>query len=320
MSLLSIVLTLFSSFALADVSQMEAGRATVARMQGCYLIDYSYVETESLKQGYAVDRRVYDVNKNRSFKEWIYMEDISPTHVRLQHVLFAVDLNGKLMEGTELRHQAEDWQFNAPYLYDFVSPGKWQVVNLSLTPNAWTRRITFLDDGPRYQCASTWNMTTENPEWSCANSSPIPGRETRDMQRKDYNVLDRFTRLMIYSGSWLERQENTKVIYNAQDGSRTPLAKELGKNWYVRLPDSECLPAQVFVGPRRAFWNLLREAWAEVLDGKSAFNEKPSTDGTSRYGTILDLEEKYLQADFASPFVREQIKQEILATIQKYRQ
>ncbi len=314
-----LILTLFSSMTFANQQDLAKGRETISKMQGCYLVDYSYVETEALKQGYSLDRRVYDVNKNKSMKEWIYMEDISPTHVRLQHVLFGVSLDGKVMEGTQLRHQAEDWEFNAPYLYEFVGPAHWEVRDLKLAPNMWTRRITSLDDGLRYQCASDWNFKNESPEWSCANLAPIPGRETRDMKRKDYNVLDRVTRVMIYRGSWLERQDNTKVIFNSETQAQTPLAKETGKNWYMRLPDSECKAAQDFVKPRQAFWTLLREVWHDILDGKSSFREKVVTDGTSRYLEILNLEEDYLEQDLSDKNTREKAKAAILKSIEKFR-
>ncbi len=320
MKLTVLLLMFFSSIAFANQDALTKGREVISKMQGCYLVDYSYVETEALKQGYVLDRRVYDVNKNKAMKEWIYMEDISPTHVRLQHILFGVSLDGKVMEGSELRHQAEDWQFNAPYLYEFISPAHWEVRDLKLSPNMWTRRITSLDDGLRYQCMSDWNFTNESPEWSCANLAPIPGREFRDMKRKDYNVLDRITRIMIYRGSWLERQDNTKIVFNAENQTKTPLAKETGKNWYVRLPDSECKAAQDFVQPRQAFWTILRETWSEVLDGKSSFREKIVTDGTSRYLEILNLEEDYLEQDLSDAKTRAKARTDILKSIQKFRE
>jgi hypothetical protein len=35
-------------------------------MAGCFLVDYSYVETEGLAPGYTRDPRVYDVNRDKS--------------------------------------------------------------------------------------------------------------------------------------------------------------------------------------------------------------------------------------------------------------
>jgi hypothetical protein len=182
----------------------------------------------------------------------------------------------------------------------------------------WTRKITSLDDGLRYQCAAQWDLSKSFPEWTCNNSfAPIPGRETRDMGRKDYNTMDRNTRLVMYGNSWLERQMNIKTIY--QNLERIPLAREVGKNWYVRLPDSDCVQAQQYVSPRRDFWNVMRESWDLVLDGQSNFEEKVLAGQPSRYNRIMALEDQFLQKDERSPINRETARQAILAIINEYR-
>lgn len=304
------IIALLATTSSAD--QLETGLRAIQSQTGCYLVDYSYTETEGLKQGYERDKRVYDVNKNQSIKEWIYAENISPTRIRLQHILFGTDLAGNIMEGSFLKHQAEDWEFDAKYLYDFAKPLTWNVKNLD--SGLWTRRITNLDDGLRYQCASIWLEDNAYAEWSCNNYAPIPGRETRDMGRKDYNTLDRSTRIVAYGKSWLERQMNTKTI--DKDGMRTPLAKELGKTWYVRLPDEECEDAKSFATERKAFWSLLRETWDQVLDGHATYVEKTQT--TPRYARMMELEEKVYLQNLNDPAVRKTVKDQILAIIGDY--
>src|SRR5690348_16199555 len=78
----------------AEPEALRVGRAAVQSLAGCYLVDYSYVETEALAEGYSLDRRVYDVNRTRSVKEWIVATELSPTRVWLQHVLFMADASG----------------------------------------------------------------------------------------------------------------------------------------------------------------------------------------------------------------------------------
>ncbi len=240
----------------------------------------------------------------------------------MQHILFVADLAGAVVEGSLLRHQAEDWEYDAAFLYDFTAPLQWQVRDLRGQTGHWVRRITNLDDGLRYQCASKWNLGTRFPEWSCAeNYAPIPGRESRDMGRRDYNTLLRSTRLIVYDGSWLERQENTKTIHDVAQGTRTPLARELGKNWYVKLPDSECTAAVTFASSRRAFWEVLRETWEEVLVGDRPFVEKaPSADQPPRFVAVRRLEEKYAALNLTDSEVRRAAKAEILKVISAYRE
>ena len=301
-----------------SLTPLQLGQKTLHSIQGCYLVDFSYAETEALQAGYKIDERVYDVNRTQSVKEWIYIDDISATRLHLQHVLFAVGLDGQVMEGSQLKHTGEDWEFEAPFLYDFSSPNTWDVKS-GVMANAWTRKITNLDDGLRYQCSAPF-LANAYPEWTCSGYAPIPGRETRDMGRKDYDALDRVTRVIAYGNSWLERQDNTKVI--DRGAARVPLARETGKNWYVRLPDTECAAAQSFVADRHSFWVLEREAWDQVLVGDRSFIEKGAAPGMpSRYYQMSELEQDTLdqKADLSDSSVRAGLIVKIKKMIQDFR-
>lgn len=319
-TLLAVLLLTSSAYAQQD--PLKLGQSALHSMAGCYLVDFSYTETESLKAGYSIDRRVYDVNRNQSVKEWIYIDDVSPTRLRLQHILFATGLDGQLMAGSELKHTGEDWEFQAPFLYDFTAPNTWMVKDLRGTNQGqWTRKITNLDDGPRYQCSAPWLATTAYPEWSCAGYAPIPGRETRDMGRKDYDALDRITRVIAYGNSWLERQDNVKMI-DRGGAPREKLARETGKNWYIRLPDSECQAARDFVAPRHDFWTLTREVWDSVLIGDRSFVELAAAPGRpSRYYEMSELEDTVLttKANLADPSMRAKIASQIRQLISDFR-
>lgn len=294
----------------------ELGLSSIHKMAGCYIVDYSYSESEVLKKGYKLDGRVYDVNKNKTVKEWIYPQEISPNRVRLQHVMFFTDAAGKMVPGSELKHHAEDWEYTAPFWYEFTAPNTWQVTKIDPNGKTWLRRITNLDDGLRYQCAAAWTAGA-NPEWKCDNYAPIPGRETRDMKRKDYQTLDRSTRVIVYGDSWLERQENVKTIHDAK--GRAPLVKELGKNWYVRVPDQECSEIRAWMAPQQEFWALLRETWDDELNGQGPVVEAKPDGQPPRFVKMGEVEEKYLKADLKNPEVREKARAEILQVIANYK-
>lgn len=298
-------------------SQLEGGKAAIHKMTGCYLVDYNYAETEALKPGYTRDARLYDVNKNKSVKEWVYADDVSPTRVRLQHILFMTNAQGKITEGTAMKHQSEDWEYQAPFVYEFTEPSKWSAVKQPADSKAWTRKITNLDDGLRYQCASQWSLNTAYPEWTCDDYAPIPGRETRDMQRKDYQALQRSTRLIVYGDSWLERQNNTKVIDHGN--VKTPLAKEAGKNWYVRVADGECSAMRDFVNQRKDFWALLRGTWDEVFTGNSDFIEQTPKGQPPRFVKMMEIEKEFANQDLSKTETREKARDQILKVIREYR-
>jgi uncharacterized protein DUF6607 len=314
-TLLLVVATGLSADAAGDA--LARGLQAVHSMAGCYLVDYSYTEVESLKPGYTRDARVYDVNRDKSAKEWITAEALSPRRVRLQRILFLTDLRGAIREGSLIKHQSEDWEYDAPFLYDFVAPRSWQVRDLKATPGLWTRRVTNLDDGPRYQCAARWAMDTAYPEWTCSSYAPIPGRETRDMKRSDYDTLDRTTRIIVYGQSWLERQDNVKTIH--RDSTRASLAREVGKNWSVRLPDGECEAARAFAGPRQAFWSLVREVWDGVLAGTAPFVETAPPGQPPRFVKMYEVEDDHVGRDLSDPSVRRAARDRILKVIDAYR-
>jgi hypothetical protein len=299
-----VALMLVPALGFAQPSQLEQGKKAINARTGCYLVDYSFVETEALKPGYVKDNRVYDVNLNKSIKEWIVATEISPTRIKLQHVLQGVDLKGQGMPGGIIRHTGEDWEFNATQRFDYQGHDTWKATSLAETPNLWLRRVTSLDDGLRYQCAAAWSTDTEYATWSCDNLAPITGREYRDMKRTDYQDLDRSSKLVVYDSNWLEREKNTKLIEDS--GVKTPLVKEVGKTWYVRLPETECKDAQQFATPRRAlFWDITREAWDEELSRVNVWTDAKTPKGKdSRYGQIADLEETYLRQDLTKPEVR----------------
>jgi hypothetical protein len=296
---------------------LARGLAAIQGMAGCYLVDYSYTEVESLKPGYTRDARVYDVNRDKSAKEWISAEVLSPRRVRLQRILFLTDLDGAIRDGSLIKHQSEDWEYDAPFLYDFVAPRSWQVRDLKATPGLWTRRVTNLDDGPRYQCAAPFREDTAYPEWACSSYAPIPGRETRDMRRADYDTLERTTRIVVYGQSWLERQDNVKTIH--RDGARSPLAREVGKNWSIRLPDAECAAARAFAAPRQPFWDLVREVWDGVLAGTAPFVETAPSGQPPRFVRMGEIEDDYVGRDLSDPSVRRVARERIVKVIDAYR-
>ena len=137
------------------------------------------------------------------------------------------------------------------------------------------------------------------------------------MGRTDYQALDRTTRIVAYGGSWLERQENVKTVQ--ADGTRVPLVRETGKNWYVRLPDSECEGARGFARPRQAFWALLRETWDSVLTGRAPVVEVTPPGEPARFLKMYEIEESYLGRDLADPTMRHEARHRILEVIDAYR-
>jgi len=313
--------SIFSLFAaptsFAQTSNVfERDLSTIKQQGGCYIVDYSFTEVESLKEGYQLDERVYDTNSDKTTFEWIVPIQKSPTEIRLQHILFLKDFETGEVKGV-MKHHAEDWSYEQNFLFDFSSTRLWNPLTLEKNSRMWTRKVTNLDDGLRYQCAAKWDHSKFNPEWNCANFSPIPGRESRDMGRKDYQALDRNTRIIAYGNSWAERQNNVKTTL--QSFTRFPLARELGRTWYIKQPDSACMEAQKFVEERKAFWRILMNVWEEFLTQEKSFEELAQFRGQSRYPMIAQLEEDNYSKIIDDPTNAEWVKTEIRNIIQNFR-
>lgn len=296
-------------------SDFERGRETILKQAGCYVIDYSFAETGSLRDGYNRDGRIYDTNADKTTYELIVPIEKSPTEIRLQHVLFMRNLQSGEVGGL-MKHQAEDWAFQAPHSFEFVAPGTWEA-RTGTPANSWLRKITNLDDGLRYQCAAPWNFANFNPEWNCENFAPIPGRETRDMGRRDYNTLHRDTRLIVYQDSWVERQNNVKTIWTA--GERAPLARELGRTWLVKQPMEACQEASAYAQQKMPYWKVLMEVWEEYLGVAQNFKEVPAVDGVPRFAAMFDVEEEFGDRVASEPTVIPQAKARMREIIERYR-
>jgi len=303
-----------SSLAHAD-STFNQGQSAILRQAGCYVVDYSFVEVQSLKEGYSRDERVYDTNSDKTTYELIVPIQKSPTEIRLQHVLFLKDLKTGEVKGL-MKHHAEDWSYEPAHYFEFISPGLW-AAQTGLGQGRWVRKTTNLDDGLRYQCEAAWSFDTFNPEWTCSNFAPIPGRETRDMGRKDYNTLDRKSRVIVYENSWVERQDNVKTIL--ANGAKTPLAREQGRTWYVRQPDAACADAQAYAQSRKPYWSTLMEVWEEYLSDAQTYSEKSIVNGMPRFAAMYAVEEEFGDRLATEPALKDVVKAKIRQVIESYR-
>ncbi|MCI0570653.1 MAG: hypothetical protein L0Y66_07870, partial [Myxococcaceae bacterium] len=109
----------------AGATDASLGREALSRMGGCFIVDYNFHETRPLAEGYARDERVYDVNQTRTVMEWVYPIESGKT-LRLQHVLFALDEQGRFHEEALLRHQAEDWEYAPASYFEYEGASRWK--------------------------------------------------------------------------------------------------------------------------------------------------------------------------------------------------
>jgi len=287
----------------AQADTLEKDRAAIRASAGCFLVDYNYHEVESLLPDYKLDAREYHTSLNKDFvkfaqmysmldpaitpdkyqlnmkeKIWLRVDDENTIH--LQHILFLTNKEGQL--DFVMKHHSERWRYEADRTFEYVGNTLWKPTSVENTNGKWTREMTALDDSPRYSCTAAWDHTREFPTWTCANYSPIPGRESRDMDRSDYHGLDRIHSLTIYPNAWLDTQDNKKV--REVNGERVPFVKEKGRNWYTRIPDADCNVVDSFIEERKGFWEITQGVWDELLQGEQGIYE--SKTGAPRWMPI----------------------------------
>lgn len=319
---------LCSRFSLPLISLLVTGQAVAEKgtyldqvkgMAGCYIVDYNYSENEVLDSEYSLDPRVYDASKY-IVKELVRVVDESASMVRLQHFMQAESFDGDVL--FMMRHHGEVWQ-QAPdfrYRYEgrFDGNDHWALESLDGTENQWVRAITNLDDGLRYQCLGSWTEERSYSQFECKAFSPIPGRETRDMGRTDYNTMQRSTQVALFGQSWLEKQKNIKVDFS-RDRSRE-LAGEVGKIWSVRVPDEECATVSSWADERQAFWDILAQAWDEAYDGSRPFKEIKYVDGSTRGQKISQLLEEYYLTIASNPNDARLVRDRLSKIIEAHRE
>ena len=293
--------------------------AEVSKLAGCFIVDYNYSETEVIDPEYPLDPRVYDVGKF-TVKELIKVVDQDDSQIRIQHYMQAENFAGRTI--FMMRHHGEVWRknpsFRYKYLGRFEGEDRWDVEHLDTDKEQWVREITSLDDGLRYQCLGKWKEGAYFPRFDCEAFAPIPGRETRDMGRGDYNTMERQSSVLLYQDSWLERQKNIKVQFSSANSN--PLVKELGKVWSVRVPMSECEQIASWAEERQSFWDVLASAWKDAYDGTRPFYEIKTVNGSTRSAKIAALMEQHYKTIGGNQELAEKVKAEIAAIIEAHRE
>ncbi len=306
--------------------------ASIEAMAGCFQVDYNYSEIEALGDydyeekdpngpDYLIDPRNYDASETNSSRELIAIVESTPTKIHFQHILFIVQPDGKILPMGKnvnyMKHHGETWVFEADSYHRFDSKDHWVRQTVAEPKGTWRRHVTSLDDGPRHQSVAKWIHHGEQSEWIGEGLAPIPGREKRDMGRRDYNQMYRKSRLLIDPWGWMERQYNTKIDATASESRE--LANEKGKNFYMKIDDKYCAGAKEFLNERKGIWELSREVWAEVYErhddlkvAGSVNNEMP------RFFKLWNIDTKY-GADYnAGKVSAETVKDEIRKVIEDH--
>lgn len=259
----------------------------IKAMTGCYKVSFNFSETFSPNKDYEKKKNYYS-----GALEWVTIAEETPTKIVLQHIL-VVNPEGEGKYAI-VKHWRQDWIYENTDLYVFDKENHWKYKQLSPeeVKGQWTQVVYQVDDAPRYAASGTWVHVDGRSYWETNADAPLPRREytTRD----DYNVMNRTNRQEIFDWGWLHFQDNKKVL--RKDGEEDQvIAEEIGKEYYTRIDDGDCVIAEKFWKEYGPLWKAVRDEWESIMNRKKDLYILPDKKDTYLYGKLMKLEANQLE-------------------------
>src|SRR5690606_32808183 len=130
-----------------------------------------------------------------------------------------------------MKHWRQEWKVDPSKMMSFKGNNYWETEAIEGGKNVWLQRAYQVDESPRYECAATWELSSDHAAWGCKAWSPLPRREFS--KRSDYNVLDRGNFVVVNNSGWAHHQRNDKV--SVKGTSAQIIAREVGVNTYEKI-------------------------------------------------------------------------------------
>lgn len=291
---------LIASSAVIGQTKKEQDKAAILKMQGCYKVTFSFVETFS-------PNKDYEYRNDRKYEQAIELVEVvenTDNKIVLQHLLIVNDT-------MVIKHWRQDWLFENKNLlvYDkkVGQVETWKNISISddKAKGTWTQKVFQVDDSPRYEGYGTWVHVDGRSFWEAKADAPLPRRE--HTKRDDYNVTGRFSHIEIFNDGWVLDQDNDKIL--RADGEKDILiAQEKGIERFW-TGDYNCKSAVEYWAKNQEFWKVVREVWTEKL-AKGTVDIELFKNGNVIYMRFFELSNEIAKAKkFDAKKVRSSIQQ-----------
>lgn len=270
---------------------------SIKAMSGCYEVSFNFAETFSVNENYEKHKDYHS-----GALEWVEIAEEKPGKIVLQHILI-VNPKG-IGKDAVVKHWRQDWIYQNRDMYIFDKDMHWIYKSLPAgeVKNQWTQAVYQVDDSPRYTASGSWVHVDGKHYWEAKADSPLPRRDYT--KRDDYNVMIRGNRHEITDWGWLHFQDNKKVVREERDNV---LVEEIGKEYYVKVDQEKCLPAQKYWEEYAPLWSTVRTTWNSRLNQKKDLYIKPNLEDVYLYKQLIELSPNDHQK--ATKFVKDYIKQ-----------
>ncbi|MCZ4225289.1 DUF6607 family protein [Pedobacter rhodius] len=302
MKILNLILVLSGLFTISTNAQdkLEQDRKAIKSLADFYKVNFNYAEITSPNPDYQFSKP-YRSHGN----EWAEIVVDEPRRIVIQHML-AID------DSTVIKHWRQDWTYEDTNIILYTQDNAWKKGNLTAADvkGKWTQKVYQVDDSPRYQGYGTWSHVGGHDAWSSETDSPLPRREST--VRKDYNVLNRGSRITITPNGWMLEQDNKKIL-------RTPagdklIAVEKGYEEFTKTDSTKFTYAQKWWTIQNTYWADVRDVWAEVMNAGDTFKIKTTAKGKLLYETLFALGDQSIKEKWSASENKEKVK----AAIQPY--
>jgi hypothetical protein len=272
-----------------NLSEQERDRRAILAMAGEYRITFDFQEianwTPSGKP--AAPYQTWGTEK-------VYVDVDSPGFVSLLHILEmrTVGEDGTVAPPALVKHWRQEWRFEPTTIDEYVGADRWQrrAVPEAERPGAWSQTVSQVDESPRYAGLGRWQHTASFSTWiSNETWRPLPRREWT--VRKDYQVLLGTNRHTIGPTGWIQEENNLKTVITAPgriDAAHPYVAREYGVARYERLRGADFAQADDYHERTRAFWDRVRQDWADAFARHDAIQLRGQPDQKGFYKPLFE--------------------------------
>lgn len=293
------------------LDKRERDRRAILAMAGTYRASFDFLETV----GYTPD-----FSPARPYQSWgtehIYVVADRPDFISLQHIMvmrFRGE-DGSVSEPMVMKHWRQDWRYEDRVIDAYVGNHTWERRELpeAAVDGSWSQAVFQVDDSPRYESIGRWVHAGSFSAWESDTTwRPLPRREFS--VRDDYQVLAGTNRHTITPSGWVQEEDNLKLVLGADGEPRDELpylAREAGLARYELLSDFDVSAGDTYWARTSAFWQVVREHWAQLLSEHEQLSLRPEVDGQRLFEVMFSYAEgldgpEAFDRSAAEDFVRE---------------
>ena len=297
MKILNLILGLTALVTISAHAQdkLEQDRKAIKSLAGFYKVNFNYGEVTSPNPDYEFSKP-YKSHAN----EWAEIIVDEPKRIVIQHML-------AINDSTVIKHWRQDWTYEDPEIMLYTQDNAWKKVALRAADvkGKWTQKVYQVDDSPRYQGYGTWSHIGGHDAWQSETDSPLPRRESTI--RKDYNVLNRGSRITVTNGGWMFEQDNKKVVRTPQ-GDKL-IAVEKGYEEFTKIDPGKFAYAQKWWDEQKNYWADVRDVWTDFAKtANTDFKVQTKANGKLLYETLFSLGDQSIKEKWSATQNKEKIK------------